>query len=491
MSIQGALLTSLSSLHALGQQTNLISNNIANANTPGYQQEIINQSELVGNGIGSGVISGQISVLANQTASAAANQATSLASYSKQMSSTLSTYATTLGQASDSTSLSSQLTAFTSALTALSASPSTGAAQTAAVTAAQGLAGTFNSLSGAISSGREQADQGIAASVADANQILNQLAQNETSRAVAAANGQPTAAFENQRAQLLSSLSSDLPIKTLQNGNGSITVTTDQGTTLYDGSVHSLSFKATPIIPSNMRVTADAPNGMTGGLSQVTVDGQPISTSQSGSIAANLQLRDVTLTGFSNQLDSLAGNLIATFQTADPTVAAGTSGLFTAGGSALDTANSASIAGLASNISVNPLVDASQGGAAWRMRDGVRASAQSTATNSNTTVIGFVNALQSSQSATAIGGLPAASSLTDALSQVAGQQQNASTTWTGLNTSRTQQASDAQTAVNNATGVNIDDQMQRLLIVQQSYQASAEVIQTASAMINSLLSTIQ
>jgi flagellar hook-associated protein 1 FlgK len=491
MSIQGALLSSLSSLQVLGQQTSLISNNVANANTPGYQEEVMNQSAYVGNGVGGGVIAGQIGLVASQAASTAANQAASLASYSDRMSTTLTAYTTALGQASDSTSLSSQLSAFTSALTTLSATPSVGTAQTAAVTAAQGVAGAFNSLSGTISSEREQADQGVAAGVADANQILNQLAQNETSRAAAAANGQSTASFDNQRAQLLSSLSQDLPIKTIQNSNGGITVTTDQGTTLYDGTVHALSFTATPTIPANMRVSADAATGMIGGLSQVTVDGKPIAMSQSGGIAANLQLRDVTLPGFSNQLDSLAGNLIATFQSVDPTVSAGQSGLFTAGGAALDTSNSASIAGLASAIAVNPLVDPSQGGAAWRMRDGVQATAQSTATNSNTTIAAFVNALQSVQSTTAVGGLPAASSLSDALSQVAGLQQNTSTTWTNLNTSRTQQASDAQTALNSQTGVSIDDQMQRLLIVQQTYQASAEVIQTASTMINSLLTALQ
>jgi flagellar hook-associated protein 1 FlgK len=491
MSIQGALLSSQSSLTMLGQLTNLISNNVANANTPGYAQEDISQSELIGNGVGGGVIAGQITVLANQTASLIANQAASSASYSQQVSSTLSAYTAALGQASDSTSLPSQLSAFTTALTTLSATPSVGTAQTAAVSAAQTLAGTFNSLSGTISSEREQADQGVAAGVADANNILNQLAQNQTSLLAAAANGQSTADFSNQQSQLLTKLSQDLPIKTQQNSNGSITVTTDQGTTLFDGTVHALSFTPTPIIPATMRVTPDPANGLTGGLSNVTVDGQPISMSQSGSIAANLQLRDVVLPGFSNQLDSLAGNLIATFQTADPTVSAGQSGLFTAGGAALDPSNSASIAGLASTIAVNPLVDPTQGGAAWRIRDGVQAATQSTATNSNSTIIGFVNALQSSQSASAVSGLPSATSLSDAFSQVAGQQQSASTTWTSLNTSRTQQASDAQTAVTNDTSVNIDDQMNRLLIVQQSYQASAEVIQTASSMLNSLITTIQ
>jgi len=490
MSIQGALLTSLSSLNVLGQQTNLISNNVANANTPGYAEESLSLTSLVGNGVGSGVVAGQVTSLANSAAAAVANQASSSAAYSQTMSNALSAYTSVLGQASDTSSLSSQLSTFTNDLTSLSATPSDGTAQSTAVNDAQSLAQTFNNLSGTIGSQREQADQAVAAGVASVNNTLNQLAQNETARQMAAANGQSTADFINQRNQLLSTLSTELPINVQQTGTGGITVTTDQGTTLYDGTVHALSFTPTAVIPANMAVTADLANGIIGGLSQVTVDGQPISMSQSGSIAANLQLRDVTLPGFENQLDELAGNLIATFQTADPTVSAGQTGLFTANGAALDPTNSASIGGLASTISVNSRVDPTQGGSVWRISQGVQAATQST-TASNTTIIGFVDALQSAQSATAVGGLRSATSLSDAVSQVSGQQQSTSTTWTGLNTSRQQQATDAQTALSNQVGVNVDDQMQRLLIVQQTYQASAEVIQTASSMLNSLLSVFQ
>jgi flagellar hook-associated protein 1 FlgK len=486
MSIQGALLSSLSSLTVLGKQTNLISNNIANANTPGYQEEGMTQTALVGGG----VVAGQVRILANQTASAAANQAASSAAYSQRMVTVLTAYTNALGQASDSQSLPSQLSAFTAALTTLSSTPADGTAQSQAVGAAQSLATTFHSLSGTIAAQRAQADQGIAAGDASVNDTLNQLAQNETNRQLAAASGQSTADFDNQRATLLGSLSSALPVKVFQGSNGGITVTTDRGATLYDGSVHALSFTATPVIPATMRASADPAKGLTGGLSQVTVDGRTISMSQSGSIAANLQLRDVTLPGFSDAIDRLAGNLVATFQTADPTVSAGQTGLFTAAGAALDTSNTASVSGLAATIAVNPLVDPSQGGASWRLRDGAQAVTQGSASD-NTTIIGFVNALQSSQSVSAVGGLPEATSLSDALSQVAGQQQSMSSSWTGLNTSRTQQATDANAAFSNQTGVNIDEQMQRLLIVQQTYQASTEVIKTASSMFNALLGIVQ
>ena len=151
-------------------------------------------------------------------------------------------------------------------------------------------------------------------------------------------------------------------------------MTTDGGTTLLDGSVDQLSFTPTQTIPANMQETADPATGMIGGLSAVTVDGQPIAMSQNGSIAANLQLRDVTLPAFDQQLDQLAGNTIIAFQQADPTVGSGQTGIFTDNGAAVDPTNPAQIPGLAANISLNASVDPSQGGEAWRMLDGAQAT---------------------------------------------------------------------------------------------------------------------
>ena len=187
------------------------------------------------------------------------------------------------------------------------------------------------------------------------NQTLDQLAQNQTALLTAAAAGQSIAADQDTQDQLLSTLSQYLPIQVFQNPNNSITVTTDQGTTLYDGEVQPLSFTPTPSIPSQLAVTADPANGYSGGLSQVTVDGQPIAMSQSGDIAAQLQLRDVTLAGFGQQLDQLAANTITAFQQADPTVATGQTGIFTDAGAAVDPSNPAQIPGLAANIEAQRL----------------------------------------------------------------------------------------------------------------------------------------
>ncbi len=490
MSIETALYTAMSSLEMQQQQADVSSSNIANASTPGYVTRTLPQLEQVSGSLGSSVIAAPLQRLGDEAASAAANQTAGAQAYSQAMVNGLTTYTQALGQPSDSTSLPSELSAFNSALTSLSASPDDTALQTGAVTAAQNLVGTFNSLSASVASARQQADQNVAAGVATVNQTLQQLEQNQTSLQQASASGEPIASYQDTQDQLLSTLSQQLPIKVYQQSNNGIIVTTDGGTPLLDGTVDQLSFTPTMTIPANMQQTADPAAGMIGGLSAVTVNGQPIAISQSGSIAANLQLRDVTLPAFNQQLDQLAGNTITAFQQADPTVGSGQTGIFTANGAAVEPGNAAQIPGLAASISLNASVDPSQGGQAWRMRDGAQATTQGP-TGNNSTVLSFIQATNQAQSYDTSSGLPGSMTLTDATSEIAGLQQSTLTNWTANNTSRTQQAQDAQTALSNATGVNVDNEKQKLLVVQQSYAATTEVIQTAAQMMQALNQMVQ
>jgi flagellar hook-associated protein 1 FlgK len=469
------MLIAASSLDMSQRQSDLIANNVANASTPGYVDRELPQSELVAGGVGMGVVAGIVQRLGDAVAADAANQATGAQAYSQQMVNVLGSYVQNVGQPADSSSLPSVLSAFQQALTTLSSTPDSTTAQAQTVAAAQNVTSTFQSLDTAIAGAREQADQGIASDVTSVNETLDQFAQNEAQLQQAAARGDSTAPFEDTRANLLANLSQNLPIKVFQSDNNAVIVTTDQGTTLWDGSEHKLAFDASPSIGASQ----------TAGLSPVTVDGAPIQMSQTGSIAADLQLRDGTLAGFANQLDQMAGNLITAFQQSDPSVAAGQTGVFTVAGAALDPTDPSAIPGLAGKIQVNASLDPTQGGQYWRIRDGAQATAQGPSGN-NSTVLGFVNALQQPQSYDTTTGLPGSMTLSNAASQIAGVQQVALSTWTDNNTTRTQQMQAAQSTLSNATGVNVDDEMQRLLLVQHTYEASAQVLQAAAKMLDAL-----
>jgi flagellar hook-associated protein 1 FlgK len=240
-----------------------------------------------------------------------------------------------------------------------------------------------------------------------------------------------------------------------------------------------------------MRVTPNASLGQTGGLGTVTVGGQPIQMSQNGSIAADLQLRDTTLPTFSDQLNTLAGNVIQAFQTADPTVtAANPAGLFTNAGAAVSSATATPIAGLAGTIALNAAVDPTQGGNPALIQTGINGTPSASTAGNTSTILGFVQALQTPQAYPAGSGLPTSMSVTDGASQIAGLQQASLSNWTSLNTDRTTQSQTATTAFTGATGVSVDDQLQRLMTVEHTYAASAQVIQAASTMLNQLIQAV-
>ena len=342
MSIQSALLIAASSLNVEQQQTNLIANNIANASTPGYVQEVLPQSELVNGTTGDGVIAGQIQLISDQAAATAANQASSSQAYSQALVNGLTPYLSQLGQATDSVAARDAVVVQPVADQPV-VKPERPVNANRRHYRGEGLTSTLNGLDSAVQGARAQADQAIGADVTTVNSTLNQLAQNEAQLKSAAAQGQSTAPFVDTQNTLLSTLSNIVPIKVFQTGDNGIVVTTDQGTTLLDGQVHKLSFTPTPHITDSMSVTADPANGLSGGLSAVTVDGQPIAVSQNGDLAGQLQLRDTVLPQFADQLNEFAGNLITGFQQADPTVTSGATGLFTAGGAAVDPTNPAQI----------------------------------------------------------------------------------------------------------------------------------------------------
>ena len=77
-------------------------------------------------------------------------------------------------------------------------------------------------------------------------------------------------------------------------------------------------------------------------------------------------------------------------------------------------------------------------------------------------------------------------SLPTAAAQVAGLMQSARAVWTDRAESRASQALQARESLANKTAVNVDDETMRLLVVQQTYAATVQVIQAVSDMLKEL-----
>lgn len=479
MSLQGALSTALSSLAAEQRQSALIANNIANANTPGYVRRDLPRTERLVAGGGAGVDTAVAQRAADAALAAASRAADGAESYAARMQSVLETYNKTVGQPADARSLPSQLGAFQDALDFLADNPDDAVAQSQVLAGAQGLVGTLHGLDAALADGRAAADLGVARDVEAVNTALGNLAETDRQMAQAAARGASTAEFEDRRDSLLAEIARVLPVQVHDNGPGRLLVMTDGGNTLLDSTtVHPLRFTHTPVISSTAT-----------GLPNATVDGQPLRVSGSGSLAASLALRDKTLPGFAAMLDQVAGGLVQAFQDADATLkdAGGTlvsAGLFTDDGNG-PLAAGAATEGLARRIAVNDAVDPEQGGALWRLRDGMAAAAPGPATE-NGFVLGALSAIGKTRAYDTSGGLPAAMDLPTAAAQSIGLMQSARAVWTDRAETRATLALETRESLANKTAVNVDEELQRLMLVQQTYSASVQIIQAVSDMLQEL-----
>jgi len=473
--------------------TSIVSRNISNAqNTTGYVSAKVANLATASSGAATIV---SIRDLANASLFNAMLSSASANAAAQALSDGVTTLQTTVRDAtatSDSTtaaqSPSALLQALATALQTYSSSPGNSSAASAVLSAAQNLASGLNAATTTVQNERETADQQMVNSVATINTLLGQFQDVNTAIVKTTATGGDASDLLDQRDTILQSLSQQIGITTTINSDGSMSIYTDSGATLFNVTARSVTMAATT-----------AYSALTTGAA-VSVDGVPVTGAnatmpiQSGALAGLADLRDNVAVQYQAQLDSIAGGLVNAFAETDTSNSAQAPGLFTYSG-ATSIPGSTLVAGLAGTIEVSSAVDPSQGGSLSLIRDGgINGSSyvQNTtgAAGYSSLIQDDLAALSATTSFPSAGGLTASNSLTgyaaDAASWLDGQYQSASNQATYQSTLKTQ----ASQALSNATGVNIDDQMSKMLDLENSYSASAKLISTINSMFDALLQAV-
>ncbi|MGO9742457.1 MAG: flagellar hook-associated protein FlgK [Roseiarcus sp.] len=497
MSLSSTYAILTSAFASSAAQSSVIASNISNADTPGYAREVANQIT-TGDG-GSEVVS-----ITRQTNAALFDQLSASTSESAAQSAIangLATLAQTVDDSSTNTSTSgadqngnspaAMLGNLQSALATYETSPSSAASANAVLTAAENLASSLNQGAQAVSSVQEQADQNIATSVGTINSLLSQFQLANNAVVSGLANGSDISQAEDTRDSLLTQLSQQIGISTTTDAHGSMSIYTDSGVTLFQTAPQTVSF--TP--------TAAFSAGSVG--NPVTVDGIPITGSsapmaiQSGALAGYVQLRDVVAPQYVAQLDQIAGGLVSAFaesdQSATPTLP-DLPGLFTAP-SLTSVPSDTQVTGLASEIEVNPNVIPADGGNLELLQNGGISDPGNPAYTYNTTgAAGYTGRIQEmddaitgTQSFDSTAGLGGSSGLLDyadnSVSWLQGQNQSAS----DAASYQSSVVSQAQSALSNATGVNLDTEMTNMLNIENSYTSTAKLLTTVNNMFSALL----
>jgi flagellar hook-associated protein 1 len=497
MSLSTAFNVISSSFAANAAQTGVVSNNIANVNTPGYSREIAN---VVTNSYGGSDVA-SITREANAALLEQVSTSTSQAAAQQAISNGLTTLAQTVDDSSSATSTSganqngaspsAMLANLQSALTTYADSPSSSSAADAVVSAASDLASSLNSASATVQQVRETADQKMASSVNTINSLLDQFTAANNAVVTGLQTGANVSSAQDTRDSIVTQLAQQIGVSTTVAANGSESIYTDSGVTLFQDTPRTISFTPTPTLV----------DGADGGV--VTVDGVPVTGAnspmpiQSGALAGYAAVRDTLAPEYQAQLDQIAGGLINAFgesdQSATPT-APSLPGLFTTPGATSLPSMSATTS-LAAAIEINPNVDPSQGGNPNLLRDGGVSDPGNPAYVYNTTgaasytgrIQDLIGQISATQSFDPSAGLDPSASLTDyanaSVSWVQAQNQQASDASSYQNAV----ASQATSALSNATGVNLDAEMTNMLNLENSYASTAKLLTTVTSMFTALL----
>lgn len=483
MSIGAALTNALSGLNAASRGVEQVSSNVANATTPGYARRELELTSKSLGAQGSGVQVAGIRRIVDQAlltdrrfAGAAAGAAGLIADFHASLENTL-------GTPDAEGSLSQRIGDFDGALIQAASMPNSEARLAAVLNAAEGVTRQLNAASDLVQRTRTEAEAAIGAEVGKLNDALEKVAKMNMQIRSETASGHDASSLMDQREQIIDSVSDIVPIRQISRDHNQVALFTTGGAVLVDGPPASFGFSPVPLVTADMTQASGALGGLTlNGMDIATAGGAGLIAG--GTLAAHFALRDELAVAAQAQLDGLARDLIGRFAdpSVDPTLAPGDPGLFTDGSGPFDPLAEA---GLAGRISVNALADPSRGGALWRLRDGLGAATPGDA--GNAAIIGAMEDVLTMPRVAASGGLSStamgfSSLAADLLSRVGTARQGAEG-----EASYTAARSDALIAAEKEGGVDTDQEMQKMIVLEQSYGANAKVIQTLNGLLDSLL----
>jgi len=310
MSFQG-LQAALSGLRVAQQQLTVISNNVANATTPGYTRKILPQSSQVVNA------TGQIMGVQSDTMIRKVDlnlekelwtQVSTVGSFDVKAA-YLDTIEKFHGPTNKERSIAAQIAELKDKFAALSDSPSDGFLLQSTLAQAQQVAQKFNEFGNLITDMRNDAQDEIVAAVGQINDLLTTISELNRDIKGDGNSRRSTAALQDKRDEAIKELSGLISITSFMRGDGVIVIQTSLGTQLTDENPTEVFFDPTIIGP-----TTTYPASVSG----IYVGGDPLTnlasvditaTNVGGKIGGLIDLRDNILVQYQAQNDELAHKL--------------------------------------------------------------------------------------------------------------------------------------------------------------------------------------
>ena len=312
-----ALNAALSGLRVAQQQLNVISNNVSNVGTQGYTRKILPQSAQVINATGEIIGVLPETVVRNVDLNLSRDLWTQISAVSSLdvKASYMSNIQDFHGPPDSEVSIAAEIAQLRDAFSSLADIPDEGYLLQSVVDQAQTVAGKFNDFSNLVVQQRNDAQDDMVQSVANINDLLEQIAQLNGQIKGADNIGRSVAGLEDQRDEAIKALSEEIEISLFKRGDGVIVIQTRTGVQLADERAEEVFFD--PGVASTSGYYPDS-----SGVPGVYVGGDPAThvasvdvtgTGLGGRLGGLIEVRDEIMPQYQAQIDELAHKLALRF----------------------------------------------------------------------------------------------------------------------------------------------------------------------------------
>ncbi len=464
-----------SALSANQTALDVTSNNISNMNTAGYSRQQVNLTEgtpytLPGIGspmlgqLGTGVDLTSVTRIRNQYIDQNIWSSTSDQSAQNTLTTELTQAQNAFGEPSTS-GLSAQLNNFFNAFSTLSANPQDMGLRTTLLDTAQSLTSQFHSVSNALTSLGPQINQQIGAKLGQVNQLASQIATLNGQIEQSLASGQTPNDLMDQRGQMITQLSQLVGVQTTNETNP-VTGQTDGAININVGGFALVQGSGTNALPT----TTSTHNGVFG----VTTASGTFVPVQSGQLYGLMKANSL-ITGYQNRLDTLASTLITQVNSIQSTGA----GLDGSTGINFFNAPPPPGTGAAADITVNPQLISNPAQIAAATLPAPPATPAPGNGDNATAMFNLANQ-------TVLGSDTIGSYYNNTVAQVGSDTQ----TYQNLSNNTQQVLLQMQNQQSSISGVNMDEELTKMLQYQRSYEAAARVVDTADTFVSIVINNL-
>lgn len=319
MGLSVTLSNALSGMRVGQNALDTLSNNVANAGTPGYHRRSVSVIDSLG--VNSTYArEGQLSRAFNQSLQQHYTRTTAESGFTSVQASFLDRVQTLFGKPGTIGSIDSAYNAFESSLAAAGTSPDSYANRADLVQKAQTVASTLNRLSSDIQSLRQEIEAQLSNSVDTINNQLQSLEKVNLRLADQGIDTTSRATLMDQRDRLVEDLSQQMDLRVSYRGDGTVSLMTRSGVGILDVKASVFNCESAGALSAASRFSPnDAVSGV-GKLTIMTPAGLEIdlvkqNVLQSGELAGLIQLRDQQLVQAQDQLDEIAASVAQAMST--------------------------------------------------------------------------------------------------------------------------------------------------------------------------------